>query len=353
MSRKTILSSLETGRMKSVASALTPEERAGIAEYLGTPDTPAVSAAAGACVGDPPPLSNAPGWNGWGGDISNARFQSAEIAGISPEQIPRLKLKWAFGFPGASTASAQPTITSGRVYEGSEDGTVYALNALTGCVIWQFKAQSMIRSAVSVGARAVFFGDVQANVYSVSKEDGTLFWSTKVDDFASARITGSPALYGDRLYVPVSSGEEGTAMDPKYECCKFRGSVVALDIRRGKQIWKTHTIPEAPELAGRNTKGTELWGPSGAAVWSAPTLDPSRKAIYVATGNDYSGPTSKFSDAVLAMDMDSGQVLWSRQLTPGDTWNLACVNPDTTNCPESAGPDYDFGASPILKSLRG
>jgi polyvinyl alcohol dehydrogenase (cytochrome) len=352
-SRQSILTALETGLMKLQGSTLTPDERATLAAYLGTPDTPGVDASAGACAGDPTPMSDALGWNGWGADISNSRFQPAGVAGLNPEQVPKLKLKWAFGFPGASSASAQPTIAGDRVFEGSEDGTVYALDARRGCVIWKFKAQSTIRSTISIGARAAFFGDTQANVYSVSKENGALLWSTRVDDFPTARITGSPALYGDRLYVPVSSGEEGTATQSNYECCKFRGSVVALDIESGKQIWKTHVIPEVPRPTARNSKGVQLWGPSGAAVWSAPTLDPSRHAVYVAVGNNYSEPPSKFSDAVLSLDMDSGKVLWSKQLTAGDRWNLACVNADKTNCPEGAGPDYDFGSSPILRSLAG
>ena len=339
--------------MKPQAAGLTSEERASVATYLGTPEGSTIAPSVGACAGDRRPMSDAPGWNGWGGDLTNTRFQTALISGLNHDQVPKLKLKWAFGFPGASSASAQPVVLRGRVFEGSEDGTVYALDALTGCVIWKFKAQAMIRSAISVGERAAYFGDVQSNAYAVSIESGNLLWTTKVDDFPSARITGSPALFAGRLYVPVSSGEEGTAMDPHYECCKFRGSVVALDVETGKQLWKTYIIPDAPQPTTRNSKGTQLWGPSGAAVWSAPTLDPKRKAVYVAVGNDYSEIGTKFSDSVLSLDMNSGKVLWSHQLTTGDRWNLACVNPDKTNCPVDAGPDFDFGAPPILKSMPG
>ena len=353
MSRNSILTSLETGRMKPQAAGLSHDQLEAIANYLGMPDQPALTTRSGDCAGDPPPMSDAPGWVGWGGDLANTRFQPANVAGLDPAEIPKLKLKWAFGFPGASSASAQPSITGGRVFEGSEDGTVYALDAASGCTIWKFKAKSMIRSAVSVGAHAVFFGDVQANVYAVNRENGALLWCTRVEDFPTARITGSPALYRDRLFVPVSSGEEGSAMDPSYECCKFRGSVLALEIEGGKQLWKTYVIADAPRPTTRNSKGTQMWGPSGAAVWSAPTLDPARKRVYVAVGNDYSEPSTNSSDAVLALDMDSGSILWSRQFTAGDRWNLACVNPDKANCPKEAGPDFDFGAPPILESLQG
>ena len=150
-------------------------------------------------------------------------------------------------------------------------------------------------------------------------ESGSLLWKSHVESHPAARITGSPVLVDDRLYVPVSSGEEGAAMDPKYPCCTFRGSVVALDAQSGKIVWKAYNIPQSAKPTGRhNSAGTKLWGPSGAAVWSSPTVDLKAKAIYVATGNGYSEPDSKYSDAVLAFDINSGKLLWSRQFTSQD-----------------------------------
>src|SRR5439155_22579351 len=189
-------------------------------------------------------------------------------------------------------------------------------------------------------------------LYAIDPTSRSLHWKTTIDSHPAARITGSPVLFKDRLYVPVSSGEEGAALDPKYPCCSFRGSVVALDARSGKQIWKTYTIPDAPKPTGRRSSaGTELWGAAGAAVWSPPTIDPQRGAIYVATGNSYSDQDSPYSDAVIAFDMASGRMLWSRQLMPNDRWNIGCVAPDKSNCPPHPGDDFDFGAPPILRSL--
>ena len=351
MQRRSILTALENGLMKQQGASLSPEDRAAVAAYLGAPDVEPVKESAGVCSASPGPMSRNIGWNGWGADLSNSRFQSAAIAGIDIQKVPKLKIKWAFGFPGASSAVAQPTVVGGRVFMGSEDGTVYSLDARSGCIIWKFKAQAMVRAAVSIGEGRAFFGDVAGNIYALNAESGELFWKTLVDPHPAARITGAPLLYAGLLYVPVSSGEEGSGMDPAYPCCTFRGSVVAIEIKSGKQIWKSFVIPETPQPTRRNSKGTQLWGPSGAAVWSAPTLDVSRNAVYVAVGNSYSDPPSKFSDAVLAFDMNSGKLLWSRQITAGDQWNLACINPDKTNCPPNAGDDVDFGASPILKSL--
>ena len=307
--------------------------------------------------GFPQPLDG-PRWNGWGVDINNSRFQPAAMAGLTPEQVPRLQLKWAFGFPGASAANAQPTIVGGLLFVGGGDRKVYALDAKSGCIRWTFATEAVVRTAISVGPIsgteqfAAFFGDVRASVYAVNATTGALMWKTKVEDHPAARIVGAPTLYSGVLYVPVSSFEEATGSQPNYQCCTFRGSVVALDSGTGRQIWKAYTIPEAPRPINRNVIGTQLYGPAGAAVWSAPTIDVQHHAVYVATGNSYSNPPAETSDAILAFDLATGRMLWHRQATAKDSVNVACYGTDQTNCPEDHGPDSDFGQSPVLVSLR-
>jgi len=176
-------------------------------------------------------------------------------------------------------------------------------------------------------------------------------WKTNVDRHRAARITGAPRLHAGKLYVPVASLEEASGASADYECCTFRGSVLALDAANGKQIWKTYIIPEQPKVAGKNKKSVRQWGPSGAGVWSTPTVDADHKLIYVATGDNYSLPASRTSDAVVALDMESGKMRWVRQLTEKDAWNVACIQADVTNCPEGAGPDFDFASSAILVNL--
>jgi polyvinyl alcohol dehydrogenase (cytochrome) len=360
MSRDFILRALESGAMKRQGTELTSAERTAVAEYLANPAASASQPAAsnGLCFAKTAPPPDPPGdpvWNSWGVDAHNTRFQPAHAAHLSPDQVPKLKVRWAFGFPGASATFGQPTVFSGRVYEGSEDGTVYSLDARSGCIYWTFKAPATVKTAVLVGSggRAVFFGDTQANVYSLDSSNGSVIWKTHVDAHSAARITGSALLLEGRLYVPVSSGEEGAAADPRYACCTFRGSVVALDADSGKQIWKTFTIPDTPRPIQKNALGIQLWGPSGAAVWSPPTADLKRQTIYVATGNSYSEPPSAYSDSVMAFDMDSGRMLWWKQLTPNDRWNIACVADTKANCPEKPGDDLDFGSPPILLSRPG
>jgi polyvinyl alcohol dehydrogenase (cytochrome) len=220
-----------------------------------------------------------------------------------------------------------------------------------------FEAEGGVRTAISIGETktgglAAYFGDARGYVYAVDPANGKLHWKVKIDDQPGARLTGAPTLYNGRLYVPVTPGEEGAAARPDYECCKGRGLVAALDALTGKPLWKTYTIPEGARKTQKNRVGTQLWGPSGAGVWSAPTVDVKRKTIYVATGNNYSLPPTDTSDAILALDMDSGQIKWSRQVTPGDTWNVGCnLGRDSSNCPDPEDPDFDFGASPILVEL--
>ncbi|MEZ5418330.1 MAG: PQQ-binding-like beta-propeller repeat protein [Vicinamibacterales bacterium] len=364
MSRAQILAALgEGGAMASMATGLTLVERAALAAFVSTVEPPAVDPEAGRCTTPSGPLpdpASMPQWNGWGNGPANTRFQSAAAAGLTAAAVPKLQLKWAFGIPGATSVSGQPTVVSGRVFVGTEVGLVYALDAATGCVRWSFTADGNVRSAITVAAipdtrptrYAAYFGDLRANVYAVDAASGALIWKVKVEDHASARITGAPTYWNGRLYVPVSSLEEGPGARPDYPCCTFRGSVVALEGATGARVWKTYTIPEAPAIVGRNAAGTPLWKPAGAAIWAVPTIDASRGLLYVATGNAYTEPAAPTSDAVLAMRLDSGAVQWVSQVTPNDTYVIGC-RPDNDNCPDDVGPDFDFGNSPILRTLAG
>jgi polyvinyl alcohol dehydrogenase (cytochrome) len=364
MSPQRILDVLEFGSMVSMTHGRTTAERRALAEF-----------ASGKSLGERFTIAPAPkamcrstsafsidstqsAWNGFGRDLSNARFQSSST-GMSAADVPRLRLKWAFGLPGDVQSWAAITLVGGRVFTGSIAGNVYSLDARTGCVYWAFDAGTIVRTAVSVGrigtdepARyGAYFGDARGNAYAVDASTGRLLWKVSVESFPSARLTGSPVLHRGRLYVPVSSSEEGAGSLPDYECCRFRGSVVALDAATGRQIWKSYTIPDEPRPTRRNARGTQLWGPSGGAIWSSPVVDEARRALYVTTGNNYSDPPTATSDAFVAMDLDTGTIVWTHQVTPRDAYVSACRLTDKTNCPEAKGPDFDFAASPILVSL--
>jgi polyvinyl alcohol dehydrogenase (cytochrome) len=355
MSKGAIFAAMDSGRMRWEAKFLSKAQKTAIADFLGAPEATTAEQMTGFCPRDLDPPPNPPGWAGWGGDERNSRFQPAEAAGLKRDEVKNLRLKWAFGFPGAAATFGQPTAYAGKLFVGSEDGNVYALDSATGCLWWRFKASATVKTAISVGNQGstAFFGDTNGYVYAVKVSDGSVVWKARPDSHPAARITGSPLLVGDRLYVPLSSGEEGAAADPSYPCCTFRGSVVALDTGTGKQIWRAYTISEAPKPTRKNAQGVQYFGPSGGAVWSAPTVDLNRRVMYVATGNNYSDPPTAMSDAVIAFDLGSGKKLWSRQFTASDLWNAGCVAEKKDNCPQPHGDDYDFGAPPMLVSQAG
>ncbi len=358
-----ILDAITTGSMAVNAEGLSVTQKRMIAEYIT--DRPLGAALAGQAAAmknrcEAKPLGNpltGPAWNGWGADEANSRFQPAAAAGLTADQVPRLKLKWAFGFPNGASAYGQPTVAGGRIFIGSDNAFVYSIDAANGCVYWSFQAQGGVRTAITIGkagARyAAYFGDVKANVYAIDAESGAQIWMKSAESHPLARVTGAPALHDGRLYVPVASFEEGSGPNPKYECCTFRGSVVAYDSVSGNQVWKTYTIPERPRPTKKNSVGTQMWGPAGAAVWSAPTIDTKRGVLYVATGDAYTSPAAETSDAIIAFDLKSGIPMWTHQFTPNDAFLVGCpAGPSTRdNCPDVGGPDFDFGSSPILRTL--
>ena len=353
-----ILDVLANGSMRVQGASLSGPERRAIAEFLG--GTALAGDSTGAAMGrcataSQFKLTSGPAWNGWGATLANTRLQSAANAQLTAAQLPQLELKWAFGFPDATSAWAQPTVIGGWVFVGSQNGTVFALDAKSGCIHWFFSADGGVRTAVSVGARAggaaVYFGDTNAQAYALDASSGRLLWKTKVDTHSLARITGAPALYRDRLYVPMSSYEESQGARPEYGCCTFRGSLSSLDAKTGKVLWRTYMIPDEPRPRGTSTAGVTLYGPAGAPVWSAPTIDVKRGLIYVGTGNTYAGAAAAASDAVVALNL-SGKIEWIKQLFPKDVFISGCrTKSDNPNCADQSGPDYDFGNSPMLIEL--
>jgi polyvinyl alcohol dehydrogenase (cytochrome) len=351
-----IVDALEAGIMKQQGAKLSAAERISLAEFLTAKKLGTQTQMSGRCEGNPPALrTDGPAWNGWGASEANLRYQPDP--GFSAEQVGNLKLKWAFGLPNTGVAYGQASVVAGRVFVASANRHVYSLDAHTGCYYWDYEATSGIRTAPTVAALAgepkryaVFFGDARARAYAVDAETGKLIWKTVVDEGPYERITGAPTHYKGRLYVPLSSTEDGQTLNPKYACCISRGGVAALDAATGRLLWKTYSVDE-PTLRGKNSVGAEAWGPSGAPIWSSPTVDAERGVVYAGTGDNHSAPLTTTSDAMLAFSLDTGKIVWSRQLTSGDTFNIACVGMDKTNCPRLDAPDVDIGSSANLVKL--
>jgi polyvinyl alcohol dehydrogenase (cytochrome) len=369
LSPEKIYEALTTGPMKVQGQSLADDQKRMLAVFMsgrtfGSAEQGDAKSMPNHCEANPPMSapSGGPEWNGWSPDVTNSRYQSEKGAGLTADQVPHLKLKWAFGYPTGVSAFGQPAVASGRVFVGSDIGYVYSLDAKTGCVYWSYQAKGNVRGGPSVGPvkghgdtkYAVFFGDAHANVYAVDAQTGQELWTKKVDDHFVARITASPKLYEGNLYVPVSSSEEFAAANLDYPCCTSRGSVVKLNASTGEQAWKTYVIPETPKPTRKNSKGVQQYAPAGASVWNSPTIDAKRHAIYFGTGDSETEPAGKMSDSVMAVDMKSGKVLWYYQAQAGDAFLGGCTGPEKTdNCPTENGPDLDIGNSPVLHSLPG
>lgn len=398
MTPERIYQALTTGDMVLMAQKLTDEQKRDIAEWVGGRPLGAIESGDASKMSNPCPtnppihdLTSEPSWNGWSPGLSNWRFQPAKEAGLSPAAVGRLKLNWAFGLPAAQSVTGQPTVVDGRVFVASDAGYLYSIDAKTGCVHWSFQAEGGIRSAAVIGPTkpgsekyAAFFGDIRGNIYSVDATTGKLLWKIPIDPNPESRITGGTQLYEGRLYVPVASLEEPYSSSPNYRCCTFRGMVVALDSATGKQVWKTYTIP-IPPTERTTPSGVTYWGPSAADVWGPLTIDPKREAVYFGTGNTFSAPDVGRSDAVMALNLDSGKLLWVKQVEAGDVWHTGCRGsvppagegfpprdagqrpssvvrrpnpnykrpemPASYYCPDPAGPDWDIAAGAMLVNL--
>jgi polyvinyl alcohol dehydrogenase (cytochrome) len=357
-----IVKTLTDGLMKAEGASLSPEQKIAVAQLLsgrklGEPSpyqNPVCSAETSAIdMAQPPHTQN------WGLQISNTRLIPTEAAGLTKTSADGLALKWAFAFPGANRARSQPTIAGGSVFVGSHDGQVYALDKETGCIRWTFQASAEVRTGIALdswsagdadAAPRAYFGDILGNIYAVNARTGEQVWRLRPEEQPNITITGTPSLFEGRLYVPVSSLEVVPATFPDYECCTFRGSIVAYDAATGNEIWTAYTIEELATPQGQNPIGTTTLGPSGAGIWNSPTIDAKRRQIYVGTSENFSSPATLTSDAIIAFDLKTGARKWAFQATSNDAWNQSCAMPQPINCPKEDGPDFDFGAATMLVS---
>ncbi len=360
MTPESVHSALTSGVMQPMAAGLSDEERSAVAQYItnrkfgsGAATVGPKRCAASEAAFD---LNAPPAFSGWGLDPASTHSIPAEVSGLSRANAPKLKLKWALGFPNALRARSQPTIAGGAMFVGSHNGMVYALDIKTGCARWTYQASSEVRTGIVVSPWTAgdkkaqplaFFGDIVGGTYAVNALTGELVWKIRANEHPSTTLTGTPALHNNVLYVPVSSLEEGATGNPNYPCCTFRGSILALDAKTGAEKWRTWLVGE-PKLVRKNAAGADNFGPSGVPVWNAPSIDAKRNQLYVATGDNYSTPATELSDSIVAIDLMTGKIKWHHQALANDAWNAACDDHNKANCPEEDGPDFDFGAGAVL-----
>src|SRR5262249_23117479 len=158
-------------------------------------------------------------------------------------------------------------------------------------------------------------------VYALDAMTGKQLWKIRPEEHPAETVTATPVFYQGKLYIGVASREEALSVSAAYACCTFRGSEQAVDAATGQTLWKRYMITEVAKARPKTKRGSAAFGPSGAGVWTSPTLDPERDTMYVTTGDNYSDPPTPMSDALVALKMSTGETLWSRQFTAKDAWN--------------------------------
>jgi polyvinyl alcohol dehydrogenase (cytochrome) len=359
---KEIYAALRHGVMQEAAIGLDDGTLHALANFLGGPEPQEKRLANGGavlCRGTGPASKTTAAWPGWSLDATNTRSLARELSTTDAQNI---RLKWVFVFPDTQIwkGAANPlAVADGRVYVGSINKWVYALDAQTGCAYWAFEADGRVRSNAAVADGVVVFADLLTNVYGLDARTGKLLWRQLAETQATARITGSVTVHKGRVYVPVSSIQEGIAVNPALSCCTTNGSVVAYDLKTGKRLWQTYMIDQPLRYLGKNPKGANRYGPSGVSIFVAPTIDAKRGLLYVGTANQHTEPLVPESDAVVALDLVTGAKRWVTTLAPEqfggkDIYHIGCeewANATREGCPPvnpKGQGDRDFAAPVML-----
>jgi polyvinyl alcohol dehydrogenase (cytochrome) len=354
-----VIDTLTTGVMRGQAAGLSASEIRAVATYItGREPAPRPKADANLCHEAAAPTPTDEDWRSWGRDLANLRYQPH---GLTAAEVPHLKLRWTFAFPGVA-AFGQPAVVGNVVLAGGTSGRVFALDTHSGCTHWSYDAGALVRTGIVVGSLkgdgaaddgtglVAFFGDDKGVMHAVNLRSGARLWSKSLDEHPMVRLVGSPVLHAGVLYAPVSSLEEVAAADPKYHCCTFRGSLVALEAASGRLLWRSYTV-RTPAAAVTTAAGQKISGPAGGAIFSAPTLDPLHGVIYVGTGDSYTDVATDSTNAVLALRLKDGMRIWTHQVLKHDAWIMLCQGQPVGNCPSPLGPDFDFSSSPLLIPL--
>jgi len=369
-----IVQALTTGIMQPMAQGLSDADKQAVAAYLTSAQGSTVAARGGEgrempqvavktgpigvdpkCASNPPIVATPGDWASTGIDDAATRFQ--RHPGLKAADVPKLKVKWAFSMTGGG----QPTVVGDWLFVTNRSGKFYAMDAKTGCVHWTVDdivsrtTPEVVKSDISPSGWAAFVGQSDRIVRAFDAQTGKELWrSPELEKHPISVLTGSPVVVGDRLIVPISSIEEAAAMSKSYACCTFRGSVAALDLKTGKLLWKTVMIPEPSKVIREKAPGVNVQGPAGAAIWAAPSIDRKRGLAYVVTGDSYTDVDTIGADAIVAVDLKTGAIRWRRQVTQNDNFVMGCgPTSKSGNCPSPMGPDYDFGATPVLMTLKG
>jgi len=345
---------MEFGKMQPMAAHLSKNQRGLIALYLAGDGEEQYDWIKAMQCQQPANDTTQEFATNWGLGSQNRRYVNSQLTNIDRGNVATLELAWSYAFPRVTDMRSQPVVLGDTLFIGDRAGRLYALDRFTGCLRVHTKVLSGIRSALTLatlesGKKLLVFADSLATVFAVDPETLAFVWQQPAGISDYSVITGSISYHDGRLFVPLSTYEVAAAGSPNHACCRSHGAVVAIDAGNGEIEWTWHSTREATPQ-GMNSDGLERFGPSGASVWTTPAIDEKRNRIYFGTGQNHSQPATGTSDAIIALDMDTGELAWKFQAIAGDVWNTACLN-GGANCPDNAGEDFDFGASVIIADL--
>ncbi len=295
--------------------------------------------------------------SGFSVDRNQTRSLTAAQSGLASGDLKNLEVAWAIGFPGQNGGTGAAIV--GNTMFVSMGGLLAALDTASGCVKWSVKANS--RNTPSFGdinGRKVVAVAVGPEVLVVDAGTGETIWQASGQaDGNPGSIRGGVVIYKDRIIVPISASGVAAGQRATFECCVGHGAVVALSAADGKKLWEYHTMPKAEYNGEVSATGVKQRGPSGAPIWAIPLIDEKRNRVIVATGENTSHPDTDTSDALIALDLDTGKIAWKFQAMTLDVWNMACAATKQSsgpNCPwniandPGTGRDFDFGAGATL-----
>jgi alcohol dehydrogenase (cytochrome c) len=285
-------------------------------------------------------IASAQNWPMYGGDSGNTRF--SQSTQINASNVDKLKVQWALQLGTNRSQESTPILVGDTLFVTSSFGpkNTFAVNAKTGEIKWtyqpdipkgidQYACCDVNNRGVAHADGKIFLGRLDAHVVALDEKTGKELWKTAIIDYTSGSvITSPPTIVKNLVITGYGGGEYGV-----------RGSIVALDQKTGKEVWRTQTVPQPGEPGGDTWKGDS--GKFGGAVaWHIGSYDPKLNLVYYGTsnpspwsasvrGND-SSDVGKFSNlysaSVLALNADTGKITWHYQFTPHDAWDYDGVN---------------------------
>jgi polyvinyl alcohol dehydrogenase (cytochrome) len=370
MSAQTLTAALTTGVMKPIGDSMDRRQLREVVAYLAAPEGPVGTAWIddARCPADKRvvDLTPAPAQIGFGVDYENSRRMSASQAGLKTADAARLEVAWTFALPRTSgLRGAGVVVGSTLFYPAGQASHILALDTKTGCVKWATQTPSQIRNSLAYGRLGkdgplgLVAADAAGRLVALNAQTGEILWRADPRHDRTAPLSGSALIHDGKVIVPISGSDVGAAMRPTYECCKGHGAVAAVDGRDGKVLWTWHTMEDAKPLGVKNSHGVDMYGPSGAPIWSSPAIDVKKGLVFASTGENTSPPATETSDAIVAMDLATGREKWVFQALANDVWNMSCPIGTATG-PRPPGPncffakdgsvllDHDFGAGPVI-----